>query len=71
MSTPTEMLACIQRELKYRARVYPRLIEQGRMSVPQADYEIRTMESLAELLQCLVDAEQPKLKLKPPKTGHN
>jgi hypothetical protein len=41
------------------------------MSVPQADYEIRTMESLAELLQCLVDAEQPKLKLEPPKTGHN
>jgi hypothetical protein len=70
MSTPTEMLACVERELKYRARVYPRLVEGGKMSMPQADYEIRTMESVAEHLRRMTEAEQPMLALNPAENGH-
>jgi hypothetical protein len=55
MATPTEMLACAEREVKMRERVYPNLVRRGKMSLPQSDYEIRTMESIAEHFRKIVE----------------
>jgi hypothetical protein len=41
-------LGCIERELKYRRRVYPRWIEEKRMSTDFAREQIRIMEEIAE-----------------------
>jgi hypothetical protein len=56
-----EMLRCADRELKMRKRVYPRLVERERMTVTEADHEIRLQEQIVELLQKLVDAAEPTL----------
>lgn len=63
MSTNAEKLRCIQREIKFRKKVYPRLVEQGRMSLLESDYEMRTMEDIAEHFSQLVDADQRDLFL--------
>jgi hypothetical protein len=55
MATPAEMLACAEREVKMRERVYPNLVRRGKMSLPQSDYEIRTMESIAEHFRKIVE----------------
>lgn len=36
-----------RREVSQRKRVYPRLIEQGRMSAPEADRQIAVMTQIA------------------------
>ena len=59
MTTNREKLRCVQRELKMRKRVYPRWTEKGRMSVSEADYEIRTMEAIEEDYSMLVKSEPP------------
>lgn len=41
-----EKVACIERELKYRRRVYPRFIWAKKMSQQKADREIEVMESI-------------------------
>jgi hypothetical protein len=40
-------LDCIERELGYRRRVYPRSVANGTMSQSKADREIAIMESIA------------------------
>lgn len=44
--TAAEKLACADRELKMRRRVYPRWVELGKMSQKQADHEIACLESI-------------------------
>ena len=61
MASNTEMLACAERELRYRKRVYKRLVEERRMSLPQLDHELRTMEAIAEHFRKLIEIEQPNL----------
>ncbi len=39
-------LACLQRELGFRRRVYARRVERGQMSRQQADEEILVMEAI-------------------------
>lgn len=39
-------IACIERELAMRARVYPRRVKDGKMSQALADRETRTMEAV-------------------------
>ena len=46
MSSPTEKLRVAERELKYRMRVYPRLVSRGTLSKEKADYEIGVMEDI-------------------------
>lgn len=38
--------ACIERELKMRRRVYPRWVQDGRMTQAKADEEIAAMEAV-------------------------
>jgi hypothetical protein len=44
-----------------RKRVYPRLVERERMTVTEADSEIRNMENIVEHFRKLVDAAEPNL----------
>lgn len=43
-----DKLACVERELRQRRRVYARLVAQERMSEAKADHEIGCMEAIAE-----------------------
>ena len=53
-----EQVACIERELRQRARVYPRLIESGRMTKQKADEETRRMEAVLATLQKVAEGER-------------
>lgn len=46
--TEADKLACAERELKYRQRVYPRLIDSGRLTPKRAEYEIAAMTAIVE-----------------------
>lgn len=46
-------IACVERELKMRLRVYPRWVEAGRMTQAKADAEIGAMEAALGTLQSL------------------
>jgi hypothetical protein len=48
MITAETKLACIEREIKMRRRVYPRWVTDGRMTQAKADDEIKTMEAIAD-----------------------
>jgi hypothetical protein len=45
--TATELAECAAREVKQRRRVYPRLIDQGKMTQSMADRQIAMMEEIA------------------------
>lgn len=47
-------IACIEREIKMRRRVYPRWIESLRITQAKADAEIAAMEAVLATLQALV-----------------
>lgn len=53
----TEMIACVDRELKMRARVYPRWVADKKMLQATADVEIARMKAIREnLSQQLADS---------------
>ena len=41
-----DMIKCVEREIGMRQRVYPRWVEQHKMSQEKADLEIRTMTAV-------------------------
>ena len=51
--TPAEKLACVQREIGQRLRVYPRLVESRRLTQEKADREIACMRAIEADLQKL------------------
>ena len=44
--TAADKLACAERELKMRKSVYPRWIENGKLSLGKATHEIAAMEAI-------------------------
>ena len=38
-----EMIKCAKREVAQRQKVYPRLVERGKMTQEKSDYEIKMM----------------------------
>jgi hypothetical protein len=42
---------CIKRELGMRRRLYPKLIERGRMEATRAEAELKTMEAVLATLE--------------------
>jgi len=46
-----ELIACVDREIKKRRRVYPRQVLAGKMSSARADREIAMMEKVMGLLR--------------------
>jgi len=56
--TTADKLACAERELKMRKRVYPRWQEQDKMSAGKAAHEIACMEAIAEDYRALAAKER-------------
>ena len=50
-----EQIACIDREVRMREMVYPKLIGKGRMSEQAAAHELACMRQVARTLRALVD----------------
>lgn len=46
----SDQIECVQRELRQRARVYPRLVDSGRMTQAQADREMVRMRAVEATL---------------------
>lgn len=61
--TAADKLACVTRELKYRYRVYDRLVAEGKMTAVKAAREIEIMEELASDLRADVEAERLPLMM--------
>ena len=51
-------VACIERELRMRRRVYPRWVQEGRKPQADADREIAEMEAVLETLKALQPQQQ-------------
>jgi archaellum biogenesis protein FlaJ (TadC family) len=46
-----DMVRCVEREIRFRERVYPRFIERRKLSQQNADREIATMRAILEHLR--------------------
>lgn len=49
----TDQIACVERELKMRARVYPRWVKQGKLTEAAADLEMQRMNGVLHSLIAL------------------
>lgn len=58
-----DMIKCIEREIGMRMKVYPRWVEQKKMTQEKALTEINTMQAILEQLKKDKDNEQPRLSL--------
>lgn len=47
----TDQIACIEREIRMRERVYPRWVESKRMTQTKADHEILVMRAVLDSLK--------------------
>lgn len=56
--TASSKLACVERELRYRRRVYERRVADGKMTPNAARQEIAVMESIAEDYRALAQKER-------------
>lgn len=63
-----EKLECVERELKYRHRVYARLVERGKMSEPQRQREIKVVGAIRDDYASLLDDEAPQLNIETKRT---
>jgi hypothetical protein len=55
-----QQIACMKRELGFRIRVYPGLIQRGKMNKAKADYEIQCIKTIMATLEGLAQAgKQP------------
>jgi hypothetical protein len=63
MITNQDKLACVERELAFRNRVYARLITRGKMSPNEARRETMLMEAIVEDYRALVAADEPEFTL--------
>lgn len=53
MSSREEMLACVDREIRMRERVYPDWVKYGRMTEGKAHHEIVTMRAVRDVIAAL------------------
>lgn len=56
--TSADKLACAERELKMRQRVYPRWVDAGKMSAGKAELEIEMMKAIAADYQAAAQKER-------------
>jgi hypothetical protein len=56
--TNAQKLACIEREIKMRERVYPRFVENSKMTRQKADEEIALMHAIAEDYRAAAEKER-------------
>lgn len=53
-----DKMHCVQRELRYRYRVYDRLVAEGKMTAAKPTREIALMEAVAVDMRAAVEAER-------------
>jgi len=58
MISVAEQIACVERELTMRRRVYARRVEAGTMRQTKMDYEIAAMEAVKASLEPLAAQER-------------
>lgn len=63
MITVAEQLKCVEREIGFRKRVYPKWVEAGKMAKIKAEHEIKVMESIKQTL-ILMPQDQAFLEVK-------
>lgn len=56
--TEAEKFECAKRELAMRKKVYPRWVEQGRMTQQKADREIACMSAIVEDYRKICEGER-------------
>ena len=56
----TDQIACVEREIAIRRRVYPRRVGNGAMSQDLADRETSTMSAVLETLRQLAATRSPR-----------
>ena len=61
--TTSDLIKAVARELRYRRRVYPRMIDTGKLDERTADHEIACMEELMRRLLVQQEAESKQIKL--------
>jgi len=64
-----ELRACAAREVAMRRRVYPRWVEQKRMTQALADRELAHMEAIEAHFAKLAEAERPRTLFDEPAPG--
>ena len=57
------LMKCARRELDMRERVYPRMVEMGRMPADKADHEIACMRAIVGVLKQKVRDESDQMYL--------
>lgn len=63
MATIEEKLRAVRREVRMRRRVYPGLIQRGKMSRGEADAELSVFEEIERDLEAALTAARPELDL--------
>ncbi len=54
----SDLLACAEREVRMRRRVYPRWVAEGRMTKAKADLETAQMEAIVDHLRAQAEGER-------------
>jgi len=57
--TNSDKLACVERELAFRHRVYTRLVASGKMSKEKQDREIELMSAIVEDYRAAAASDEP------------
>jgi hypothetical protein len=63
MITNADKLACAERELAFRLRVYARLVVRGKMTKTEQEREIILMQSIVDDYRALASADEPKFAM--------
>jgi hypothetical protein len=63
MITNLEKLRCVERELRFRFRVYDRLVVRGKMSRADQEHEIEVMSAIVEDYRALAAADEPEFAM--------
>lgn len=53
----TAQIACVEREIGYRERCYPRWVTEGRMKEDKADAELAAMRAVLATLKAVAEGE--------------
>lgn len=70
--TDKDKLRCIERELSYRQRIYPRRVAAGKMTQLQANREIFVLEDIAaDYVAKIHESIRAKIHDDPPLTGQD
>lgn len=57
MITINAQIKCVERELRFRAKVYVRLVEQGQLTQQKSDYEMAAMAAVLDTLKRMQKGE--------------